>query len=112
MRKERVASVLVREISNIVLHEIKDPRLGFITITSVDVSPDLKCAKVFFSCIGDKSQSLHTLIRAKGFIKSALAQRIRIRCVPDLDFEIDDSYEHGREIDELFEEIGPDNKKE
>lgn len=112
MRKERVASVIVKEISNIVEHEIRDPRLGFITILSVDVSPDLKNAKVFFSCIGDKSQSLQTLTRAKGFIRSALAQRLRMRCVPDLQFEIDDSYERGMEIDELFEEISSDNKEE
>ena len=91
MRKERVASVIVKEISNIVEHEIRDPRLGFITILSVDVSPDLKNAKVFFSCIGDKSQSLQTLTRAKGFIRSALAQRLRMRCVPDLQFEINQS---------------------
>lgn len=112
MRKERVASVIVKEISNIVEHEIRDPRLGFITILSVDVSPDLKNAKVFFSCIGDKSQSLQTLTRAKGFIRSALAQRLRMRCVPDLQFELDDSYERGMEIDELFEEISSDNKEE
>lgn len=112
MRKERVASVIVKEISKIVEHEIRDPRLGFITILSVDVSPDLKNAKVFFSCIGDKSQSLQTLTRAKGFIRSALAQRLRMRCVPDLQFEIDDSYERGMEIDELFEEISSDNKEE
>ena len=112
MRKERVASVIVKEISNIVEHEIRDPRLGFITILSVDVSPDLKNAKVFFSCIGDKSQSLQTLTRAKGFIRSTLAQRLRMRCVPDLQFEIDDSYERGMEIDELFEEISSDNKEE
>ncbi len=112
MRKERVASVIIKEISNIVEHEIRDPRLGFITILSVDVSSDLKNAKVFFSCIGDKSQSLQTLTRAKGFIRNALAQRLRMRCVPDLQFEIDDSYKRGMEIDELFEEISSDNKEE
>jgi len=112
MRKERVASVIVKEISNIVEHEIRDPRLGFITILNVDVSSDLKNAKVFFSCIGDKSQSLQTLTRAKGFIRSALAQRLRMRCVPDLQFELEDSYERGMEIDELFEEISSDNKEE
>lgn len=112
MRKERVASVLVREISNIVTHEIKDPRLGFITITSVDLSPDLKSARVYFSCLGNKPESLKTLTRAKGFIRSTLAHRIRMRCIPEIEFEIDDSYEHGRKIDELFEKISPNNKEE
>ena len=112
IRRDRVASVLVREISDIVTREIKDPRLGFITITSVDLSPDLKSAKVYFSCIGDKPKSLKTLTRAKGFIRSSLARRMRMRSVPELEFEIDDSYEHARKIDELFEEISPDNKEE
>lgn len=112
IRRERVASVLVREISNIVTQEIKDPRLGFITITSVDLSPDLKSAIVYFSCLDDKKKSLETLTRAKGFIRSSLAHRIRLRTVPELEFEIDNSYEHGRKIDELIEEISSDNKEE
>ncbi|MGB3340068.1 MAG: 30S ribosome-binding factor RbfA [bacterium] len=112
IRRDRVASVLVREISDIVIREMRDPKLGFITITSVDLSPDLKSAKVYFSCLGDKSESLQTLTRAKGFIRSSLAHRIRLRTVPELEFEIDNSYEHARKIDELFEEISPDNKEE
>jgi ribosome-binding factor A len=112
IRRDRVASVLVREISDIVMREIKDPRIGFITITSVDLSPDLKSAKVYFSCLGDKPKSLQTLTHAKGFIRSSLAHRMRLRTVPELDFEIDNSYEHGKKIDELFEKISPDNKEE
>jgi ribosome-binding factor A len=112
MRRDRVASVLAREISNIVAHELKDPRRGFITITSVDLSPDLKSARVFFSCLDNKKKSMRTLERAKGFIRSILARRMRMRSIPDLEFEIDDSYEKGRKIDELLEEISTDNKEE
>ncbi|MCK4672992.1 MAG: 30S ribosome-binding factor RbfA [Candidatus Stahlbacteria bacterium] len=111
MRKERVASVLEREISNIVTREINDPRLGFITITNVDVSPDLKIAIVYFSSLDNKSESFKTLQRAKGYIRSILAQRVRLRSIPDLMFKIDDSYEHGKKIDELFKEISTDNKE-
>jgi ribosome-binding factor A len=111
-RKDRVASVLLREISDIVTREIKDPRIGFITVTNIDLSPDLKNAKVYFSCLGDKTESLNTLTRAKGFIRSSLAQRMQMRSVPELEFEIDNSFEHSRKIDELFEEISPDNQKE
>lgn len=111
IRRDRVASVLVREISNIVAHQIKDPRLGFITITSVDLSPDLKNAIVYFSCLDNKQRSLKTLNRAKGFIRSTLANRIRMRTVPEIEFEIDNSYEHGRKIDELIEKISSDNKE-
>lgn len=112
MRKDRVASVLVREISYIIAHELSDPRLGFITISSVDVSPDLKNAVVYFSCLQDKKESLKTLQRAKGFIRSTLAHRVRIRSVPDLAFKIDDSYEHGQELEKLFKEISKDPEEE
>ncbi len=111
-RRERVASVLVREISNIVTQEMKDPRLGFITITDVVVSPDLKVAVVYFSSLHDKSESFETLRRAKGYIRSVLAHRVRLKSIPDLRFEIDDSYEHGKRIDELFGKINKANKKE
>ena len=112
IRRDRVASVLVREISNIVTQEIKDPRIGFITIISVDLSPDLKNAIVYFSCLDDKKRSLKTLNRAKGFIRSSLANKIRMRTVPEIEFKIDNSYEQGRKIDELIEEISSDNKEE
>jgi len=111
-RRERVASVLAREISNIIIREMKDPRLGFITITNVVVSPDLKVAVVFFSSLRDKSESLEILSKAKGYIKSILANRVRMKSLPDLKFEIDDSYEHGQRIDELFKEINKAHKKE
>ncbi len=112
MRKDRLASVLVREISNIVTQDMRDPRLGFITITNVVVSPDLKKAMVYFSSLGDKSKSFEILSKAKGYIRSSLAQRVRLKCIPDLIFKIDDSYEYGRRIDGLFEKINKDNKKE
>lgn len=112
MRKDRVASVLVREISYIVAHELSDPRLGFITISSVDVSPDLKNATVYFSCLKDKKESLKTLQHAKGFIRSLLAHRVKIRSIPDLAFRIDDSYEHGQKLERLFKEISKDSQKE
>lgn len=111
MRKERVASVLEREISNIVTQEIGDPRLGFITITNVVVSSDLKVATVFFSSLDNKAETYKTLMRAKGYIRSILAHRVSLRSIPDLVFEIDDSYEYGKKIDELFKTISTDNKE-
>jgi ribosome-binding factor A len=112
MRKERVASVIEREISNIVTREVKDPRLGFITITKVLVSPDLKLATVYFSSLDNKTESYETLRRAKGFIRSILAHRLRLKSIPDLEFKVDDSFEDGQKIDKLFKEINKDNKKE
>ncbi len=112
MRRERVASVLEREISHIITQELKDPRFGFITVTSVVVSADLKRATVYFSSLHNKSSNCEALQRAKGFIRSSLAQRVKLKSIPDLMFKIDDSYEYGRRIDELFEKINKNNKKE
>jgi len=112
MRKDRIASVLIREISEIIEHEIKDPRLGLVTITTVDVSIDLKNATVYFSSLDDKEEGLATLNRAKGYIKSSLAHRVRMRYIPDIEFKIDNSYEYGEKIDALLEEISPDDTEE
>ncbi len=112
MRRERIASVLEREISNIVAHDIRDPRLGFITITHVRVSPDLKDAVVYFSSLEKVSESLKTLNRAKGYIRSTLAHRVRIKIIPQLEFKIDDSYEKRRHLDDLFGEISENHQAE
>jgi ribosome-binding factor A len=111
MRKDRVASILSREISDIIEHEIKDPRLGFVTITTVDVSIDLKTAIVYFSSLDNKTEGLETLNRAKGYIRSSLAQRVRIKFIPNLEFKIDNSFEYGNKIDALLEEISNDDKE-
>lgn len=111
MRKDRIASVLGREISRIIGHEMKDPRLGLVTITTVDVTADLKTATVYFSSLDDKQAGLETLNRAKGYIKSLLASRISMRYIPDLEFRIDNSYEYGKKIDEVLDEISKDDKE-
>jgi len=110
MRIDRVVAQLEKEISCIVAQEIKDPRLGLITITRIILTPDLKEATVFFSSLSDKQQTLKTLQRAKGFIRSSLARRIRIRHIPELEFRIDDSLEYSQRINQLIDEIGRDHK--
>jgi ribosome-binding factor A len=111
MRIERVIAQLEKELSCIVAQEIRDPRLGLITITRVILTPDLKEATVFFSSLNEKQQALKTLQRAKGFIRSCLAQRIRIRHIPELDFRIDESLEYSQHINQLIDEISRDHKK-
>ena len=112
MRKDRVASVLAREISLILEHELKDPRVDFLTVTSVDVSPDLKQARVYFSSLGDKAKDLEILQRATGYIRSLLARRIRLRTIPEIQFMIDNSYEERTKIDALFKKISKDNPQQ
>lgn len=111
MRKDRIASVLSREISRIIEHEMKDPRLGLVTITTVDVTADLKTATVYFSSLDDKQAGLETLNRAKGYIRSLLAHRVNMRFIPDLEFRIDNSYEYGKKIDNVLDEISKSDKE-
>jgi ribosome-binding factor A len=110
MRKERIASVLEKEISNIIQQDASDPRLRFVTITKVVVSHDLKEAIVYFSSLDKKNETFEALKKAKGYIKSILAHRVRMKFIPELQFRIDNSFEYGKRIDALIEEIKKDNK--
>lgn len=107
-RSERVQEALRQEISRIVQGEIKDPRLGFITITKVELTPDLRHAKVFFSVFGedkDKRLALKGLNSAKGYIKGLVSDRVKLRCTPDIDFKIDESLEHTKKIFDILDKI-------
>lgn len=107
-RSERVQEALRQEISKIVLDEIKDPRLGFITITKVELTKDLRYAKIYFSVLGemkDKTLAMKGLNSAKGYIRSLIADRIKLRFVPDIAFKIDESLEHTKEIYDLLDRI-------
>jgi len=110
MRSDRVASLIAREISVIISQELRDPRLGMVTITKVTLASDLKEAKVYFTTLGNSANDLHILEGAKGFIRTTLAHRIRIKFIPDLKFIIDDSQKYGEKIDRLLEEIDKGNK--
>lgn len=107
-RPERVQEALRQEISNIVHDEMKDPRIGFLTITKVELTKDLRHAKVFFSVLGDtkdKALALKGLNSAKGFIRSLVAGRIKLRFVPEVIFKIDDSLGYAGEIYDLLDKI-------
>ncbi len=107
-RANRVAEEIKREITQMLRTEIKDPRIGFVTITGVKVTTDIRYAKVFFSVYGNdesKSQSLEALEKAKGFIRSELGKRMRLRYTPEISFKFDPSIEHGAKIMKLLKEV-------
>lgn len=106
-RSERLSILLREEIADIVMHKIKDPRLGFVTVTDVGLSNDLKTAKVFISVIEEshKSLAIEILTSATGLIRAELAKRVRVKFIPTLAFKIDDTYEKGSRIDSLLELI-------
>lgn len=107
-RPQRVGDLIREEVSWILQRRVKDPRLEMATITSVDVSPDLRNAKVFYSVLGDEARwasVLEGLAAAKAFIRRELGGRIQIRRVPDLVFVADRSLERAERIDRLLRDL-------
>jgi ribosome-binding factor A len=105
-RSERVSDQMKQEIADILMRKIKDPRIGFVTVTDVEVSPDLRNAKVFVSTYGgDKEATFKGLSSAAAFIRSELGGRMRLRRVPELLFRIDSTAERGAHVMELLREI-------
>ncbi len=104
-RTEQVADLLKEELSQLLERAVKDPGIGFVTLTEVEVTPDLKHARVYFSVLGDEQsvqQSSAALQRAAGFLRRELSQRLAMRYVPALHFILDRSAERGQRIDELL----------
>lgn len=108
IRAARVGEQLKKELSRLLQQELKDPRIGFVTVTSVEMSRDLEHAKVFVSVMGDeeqKKQTLEGLEKAKGFLRTEAGRRLGIRRTPEIVFKIDESIEHGQHISKLLEEV-------
>src|SRR3712207_2556399 len=102
-RQRRVQEMLVQEISDIVRRQVKDPRIGFVTITDAEVSPDLRNARVFVSALGseeEKAAALAGLRSAAGFIRSEFGRRASLRFSPVIEFRPDASLERGARIHE------------
>jgi ribosome-binding factor A len=107
-RQRRVAELIHRELSLLLMLDARDPRLTDVTITEVNVTPDLMLARVFFTVLGDDekvSEAEVGLQRATGFLRTQLAARIQLRFIPHLTFELDQSAAYGRRIDELLDEL-------
>jgi ribosome-binding factor A len=103
-RSERVAGQIRRDLARLIQQEIKDPKVGFISVSDVEVTRDLSHAKVFVTVFEpDKAaESLQALRKAGSFLRSRLGQALRLRHVPELHFVHDDSVEKGSQIDELI----------
>jgi len=111
-RTERVNNLIRQEISELLQRQVKDPRLGsFVAVTEVSTSPDLRHAKIFISRIGsqeEKQETLSVLASASGFLRKELARRLRLRRIPELSFQWDDSIERGAHLLQLIDQITPD----
>jgi ribosome-binding factor A len=107
-RSERVADLIQKEISQMLVKSIKDPRIGFVTITKVSVSEDCRFAKVYFSVVGtlaERERSMKGLDSAKGFVRKELGRRIRLRYTPEILFQFDPSIEYAIHMGELIQTI-------
>ena len=107
-RATRVADLLKEEISEMLCKEVKDPHIGFITITDVEVSKDLKHAQIFYTILGDEKQeeeSADALRRVSSFIKKQLGKRLRMRYIPEIIFKYDHSLAYGTKIDHILNSL-------
>jgi len=106
-RTHRIAEQVRRELAELIRAGMKDPRIGMVTLTDAEVSPDHAHARVFFTILGDADQLEETTValrHATGFLRSQLARRMRLRTVPQLEFVFDASVERGVRLSRLIDE--------
>jgi len=107
-RSEKVADLIRKEISEMLIRNLKDPRIGFITVTRVSVSDDCRSAKIYFSVMGSKEErerSTEGLNSAKGYVRRELGRRIQLRYTPDIVFQFDPSIEYAIHMEEVFHDL-------
>jgi ribosome-binding factor A len=107
-RPQRLALQIQQEVSIMIFRDMKDRRIGFVTVTGVQMSPDLRHARIFVSLMGseqEKKESLAVLNHATGWVRHELGQRIRMKFLPDVVFSMDTSQDYGENIDKLLDEI-------
>ncbi len=114
-RSEKVADLIRREVSEMLFRTVKDPRIGFITITKVYVTEDCRLAKVYFSVTGsieERERSKRGLESAKGYIRKELGRRIRLRYTPEIIFLFDPAIEYAIHIEEILQNIHREGDKD
>jgi len=112
-RSEKVADLIQKEISQMLVKSVKDPRIGFVTITRVTVSEDCRFAKVYYSTAGtqaERESSMKGLESAKGYVRKELGRRIRLRYTPDIMFQFDPSIEYAIHMEELIHSLHQENE--
>jgi ribosome-binding factor A len=111
-RPQKVADLIQRELSDLLRREVRDPRVGMVTLTSVDVSPDLSHAKVFFTILEKdrKDETTKGLQRAASFLRSQLSHRMSMYTTPELRFVYDESVERGDRLSQLIDSVVPPRK--
>jgi ribosome-binding factor A len=107
-RPERVADQIRAEVTTMIARELHDPGVGFVTVTRVQVSPDLQHARVYYTSLGDaeaRKNTARALDRASGFMRRQIGQRLRLRRAPEIHFEFDQSIGHQDRVEQILNEI-------
>ncbi len=113
-RAQRVADSLLHEVAQILQKDVKDPRIGFVTLTGATVSPDLRVAKIYYTVLGEeqtRTASAQGLASARSFIRREVGQRLRLRVVPDVRFLYDDSLAQTLHLQEILEDLSHGSKE-
>lgn len=111
-RAHRLAETIRKEISSLLIKGLKDPRVGFVTITSVDVTADLSQARIYYTLMGDREQRAQTqagLDSSAPFVRQQIGRHIRLRHIPEVRFEYDASFDYGQNIEKLLSEVRVDD---
>ena len=115
MRMERVSDLIKEEISRLLQREVRDPRIGFVTVTGASVTADLRSARVYVSILGAPSareESVRALQSAAGYLRRALFKNLRLRYSPALEFVLDESLDRGERIESLLRDIRDEREVE
>ncbi len=115
MRMERVSDLIKEEISRLLQRDVRDPRIGFVTVTGASVTADLRSARVFVSILGEpgtREESVRALQSAAGYLRRALFKNLRLRYSPALEFVLDESLDRGERIESLLRDIRDEREGE
>jgi ribosome-binding factor A len=113
-RTDRVGEAIQALVAGLLVRDIKDPRIGLVTITGVSISPDLRHARIFFSTLGDDEQrvrSLRGLRSAAGFVRGQVAKQLNLRVAPEIAFEFDPSLEEAERLSRLLKQSPPSGEQ-
>lgn len=111
-RNQRVGDLIRTEVSGIILTRLKDPRIGFVTVTEVQLTEDLKSARIYVSVLRKEQEdaTLGALRKASGFIRREAAKNVHLKYMPDLEFYVDNSIDYGARIDTILKQIKGEDK--
>lgn len=114
-RTDRMASLVQTELGELILKKLKDPRIGFVTLTEVDMTPDLKLARVYYSVMGsekEKKETQKALEHSTGYLQHEIAAALKLRFTPKLEFCLDESLDRGIQIERILSDLRKEDTQE